>query len=256
MNGLKASLLLGCFLRTYLVAAAYNPRGLQNIGFMFAIEPALHALYGPGPGLRDARLRYVRNYNCHQFFTPMLLGLFVHMEAEIAAGRLDPAVQNNVKDTTANTLSAIGDSFFNGTALNTWAITVSCMVLAGMPLAAFLLTVLLFVLLQIFKAGTFLLALRKGMAVLFLLRRLDLINWGDRFKYANALLLALFLWLALPGASAPSWGIVGFCLLLAGWLVGKLHAPRVFVALVILAVAVVLHLSSVFPEVPGLFLGL
>ena len=46
MNGLKASLLLGCFLRTYLVAAAYNPRGLQNIGFMFAIEKTKNSAAG------------------------------------------------------------------------------------------------------------------------------------------------------------------------------------------------------------------
>ena len=256
MSGLKGSLLLGCFLRTYLVGAAYNTRGLQNIGFIFAIEPALAAMYGPGTALRDARLRYARNYNCHQFFTPMLLGVFLRMEEEIASGRLDPAVQNSVKDTTANTLSAIGDSFFNGTALNTWAIAVSCMVLAGLPLAALLLTTVLFALLQVFKLATFILALRKGMAVLFFLRRLDLINWGDRFKYVNALLLTFFLWLALPGASAPAWGVTGTYLLLAGWVVGRLHVPRVFVALILLAVAVALHLSSLFPDMPSLLSGL
>ena len=256
MTGLKGTLLLGCFLRAYLVTAAYNPRGLQNIGFTFAIEPALAALYGPGKGLREARLRYARNYNCHQFFTPMLLGLFLHTEAEIAAGRLDPAVQDSLKDTTANTLSAIGDSFFNGTALNTWAITVSCLVLADLPLGALALTLLLFVLLQLFKITTFILALRNGMAVLLFLRRLDLINWGDRLKYANALLLTLFLWLALPGAPALSFGGLALYLLLAGWMVGKLHVPRVFVAIVLLAVAVALRLSSIFPDIPSLFHGI
>lgn len=253
MTVLKGSLLLGCFLRTYLVSAAYNPRGLQNIGFTFAIEPALAALYGPGKGLREARLRYARNYNCHQFFTPLLLGLFLHTEAEIVAGRLEPGMRGGLKDTTVNTLSAIGDSFFNGAALNTWAITASCLVLAGLPLWALALTLLLFALLQLFKVTTFVLALRNGMTVLLFLRRLDLINWGDRLKYANALLLSLFLWLALPRAPALSFGGLALFLLLVGWLVGKLHVPRVFVALILLAVAVALHLPAVFPNIPRLF---
>ena len=33
--------LLRCFGRTYFVNAAYNPRGLQNIGQIFALEPVL-----------------------------------------------------------------------------------------------------------------------------------------------------------------------------------------------------------------------
>ena len=117
-------------------------------------------------------------------------------------------------------------------------------------------TLLLFVLLQLFKITTFILALRNGMAVLLFLRRLDLINWGDRLKYANALLLTLFLWLALPGAPALSFGGLALYLLLAGWMVGKLHVPRVFVALVLLAVAVALRLSSIFPDIPSLFHGI
>lgn len=251
MGELRAANLMSCFLRSYFVAAAYNPRGLQNIGFIHAIEPALVVLFGPGKGLCDARMRYARNYNCHPFFTPLLLGVFLHMEAAIAAGRLEPEVQDSLKDTTANTLSAIGDSFFNGTMLNTWAVAVCCLVLAGLPAVALLFTLSAFILLQIFKFTTFILALRKGMAVLFFLGRLDLINWGERFKYANALLLTVFLWLALPGASAPAWGGVGLYLVLSGWVVGRLHVSRVFVALILLVAAIALHLSDIFPEIPA-----
>ena len=250
MDALRPSLLVRCFLRTYLVAAAYNPRGLQNIGFTFAIEPALEALYGPGQALRSARMRYVRNYNCHPFWTPMLLGIFLHMENAIAEGRTDPGLLTNLKDTTANALSAIGDSLFNGTLLSTWALVTSCLVLAGMPVVAGVFTLLLFCLLQAFKMVTFVVGLRKGMAVLLSLRKLDLINWGDRFKCVNAVLLAVFLHLALPGVPVLAWGGVGLYLLLAGWIVGKIHIPRVFVALILLAIIVGLHLTGLFGEIP------
>lgn len=250
MSRLRTSAVLGCFFRSYLVTAAYNPRGLHNIGFLFAIEPALAALHGPGKELREARLRYVRNYNCHPFLTPTVLGLFLHMEEAIAEGKLNPALHKNLKDTTANTLSAIGDSFFNGTMLSTWGIFACCLVLAGLPMVALALTATAFVLLQLFKFFSFLMALRKGMAVLFLLRRLDLINWGDRFKYANALFLTMLLWLALPDASLLSLGTGTMYLLLASWLVAKLHMPRVILALSLLAAMAAARAYNLFEFLP------
>lgn len=251
MKHSRARLFLGCFLRSYFVLAAYNPQGLQNIGFLYAIEPALVRLHGSGEGLQRARLRYARHYNCHPFFTPMMLGVLLHMETGIAEGRLDPAVLENLKDTTANALSAIGDSLFTGTLLATWSLIMCSLVLAGMPLLALWATVGLFFLLQGFKLLTFILGLRKGMALLFLLRRFDLMNKVDWLKGVNAFLLVLFLWLALPGSGPPAWACVGVYLFLASWLVGKVHIPRLFVALALLAFTVALHLSGWFGMIPA-----
>lgn len=245
-----AKTLLACFLRSYMVGAAYNPRGLQNIGFMYALEPVLATIYGPGPALAAARTRYVNSYNCHPFFTPMLLGVFAHMETLIARGALDKGVLENIKDATANSLSAIGDSFFNGTMLSTWALSCACFILAGMPGIAVTMTATGFVLLQLFKAGGFVLGLKKGMAVLFFLRRLDLINQGDIFKCVNAVLLVLFLWLAAPAAGVPAFAAIGVYLLLAAWLVGRRHLARVVVALALLALIVGLHVSGLFGSIP------
>lgn len=248
----KAHVLLffGCFLRSYFLTAAYNPRGLQNIGLLFALEPALTAIYGPGDRLREARLRYAASFNCHPFLTPMLLGVFLRAEKEIADGIMDPAVLEKIKDIMANTLSAIGDSFFNGTLLCTWALGASCFILADMPGAAATMTVSAFVLLQLFKLGGFFMGLRCGVAVLLLLRRLDLINSGDRYKCLNALLLVFFLYLALPAATASAWGGVALYLLLTGWVVGRLHISRVIIALALLVGTAALHISGLFDNFP------
>lgn len=254
MRTISSSLLFSCFLRSYMVNAAYNPRGLQNIGFIFAIEPALEVLYGPGEALSEARMRYARHYNCHPFLTPMFLGVLLRLESAIAAGALQPSALDGIKDITANTLSALGDSFFSGTLLATWALVSSCLILAGLPESALWFTVQCFALLQLFKLASCILGFRKGMATLFLLRRLGLINWGDRFKCLNAGLLGLFLWLALPGASVAVWGGAALYLLFTGWLVGKCHVPRIFVALVLLMVTVALHLTGWFEQIPALWL--
>jgi PTS system mannose-specific IID component len=243
MKLVSSGLLLRCFLRSYLVNAAYNPRGLQNIGFIFAFEPALEFLYGPGERLAEARLRYARHHNCHPFFTPMLLGVLLRLESGIANGVLPAHVLESLKDTTANTLSAIGDSLFNGTLLVTWALACACLILAGLPEKALWFTIYSLVFLQIFKLLTCVLGFRNGMDALFFLRRFDVINWCERVKYVNAVLLGLFLWLALPNTEVANaapivvWAILAVYLLCMGWLVGRGHIPRVFAALALLAVA-------------------
>lgn len=244
-------LLFKCFLRSYFVGAAYNPRGLQNVGFLYAIEPGLVAIYGEGPELRRARMRYAKQFNSHPFFTPMLLGAYLRMEQGIAEGRFSPHSFVNFKDTAANALSAIGDSFFNGSCLTAWALCSSLFICRGMPMAAFALSVALLVGVQLFKVATFLMGCKMGMAFLFFMKRLDLINWGERLKCINAILLTAFLWFALPDARALPWMLVAVSLLLGGWIIGKLHANRVILALVILIVIVALEAAGylqVFPE--------
>lgn len=246
METVSPGLLFRCFLRSYMVNAAHNPCGLQNIGFIYAIDPALEFLYGSGERLAEARMRYARHHNCHPFFTPMLLGVLLRLESGIANGVLPAPTLEGLKDATANSLSSIGDSLFNATLLVTWALAASCLVLAGLPEQALWFTISSFALLQFFRLLSCALGFRMGLEALFLLRRLDLINWCDRLKYVNAVLLGLFLWLALPGAPVLLWAGVALYLLLMLWLVGRRHIPRVFVALVLITAAVALHLTEWF----------
>lgn len=237
--------LLRCFLRSYCSTACYSPRGLQSVGFTFAIEPVLAALYGPGEELKAARWRYVRHFNSHPFWMPLLLGAFLRVESEIAAKRVQPALLDNVKDTTANALSAIGDSLFRGSTMITWALAAGCLVLYGMPRAAAVLTLGLFALVHLLRFACFVAGLRMGLSSLLLIRRFQLINWAGRIKYMNACLLALFLWLALreTAAEQPLWlPAVPACLAVAGLLVWRLHVPRLVLLLLLLAVVVAFRL--------------
>lgn len=244
----ESRVLLACLARGYFIVAAYNNVGLQNISFLYAIDPALAFLHGKGPGLHEARLRYARRYNCHPFFTPMFMGMLLRLEATIAAGRLEARLLGGLTETTANSLSAIGDSFFNGSLLVLWALASACLTLAGLPMAAVSLTVCSFALLQILKAAGFIMGFRKGLQMLMLLRRMELINWAEKLKAVNAVLLALFLWLALPGVEARTadWLGAGLYLLAAGWLIGKMHQSRIVVALGLLCLAVAAQIGDRF----------
>ena len=60
---LRARTLVSCFLRCYLVGAAFNTRGLQHVGLAYAMEPGLARLY-PDPAQRDAVFeRYLKLYS-------------------------------------------------------------------------------------------------------------------------------------------------------------------------------------------------
>lgn len=225
-------LLLRVLMRTYLVNSAYNMRGLQNVGFIYAMEPGLRAIHADPAELRKARGRYVRHHNCHPFWTPFLAGIFLRTESDIAAGRMAPTTYTAIKDTATNTLSALGDSVFGGTLLVTWALACTALILGSHPDVAVACSVLLFLTLQVFKACTFAVGLRFGFSSLIWLRRWDLINWGDRFKEVNALVLLFVLAQCIPHDTTPVlWGAAVSCAILGAWLTAQLHVPRTLLAL-------------------------
>ena len=232
MRNIPHATFLRIFLRTYLVGAAFNVRGLQNVGFMFAMDPGLALIHQDPAELRKARSRYARHYNCHPYWTPLVAGMLLHAESEIASGRMAPSTFDAIKDTAVNTLSALGDSVFGGTLLVTWALAMACCIAGGHAGIALAASIALFCALQVFKLGIFIAGLRYGLSALFWLRRWDLINWGERLKMGNALLLLLFLVICLPERETPAlWGLSIVCIILAAWLTARLHVPRALLAL-------------------------
>lgn len=191
---MQTRILLRIFLRTYLIGATFNTKGMQNVGLAYVMEPGLRDLYATDPSsLQKARSRYLKHYNTHPFWTPLLVGIFLSMEKKIASGLLPPDILSKLRSTTVYTLSALGDSFFGGSFLVTWA-------LVGANLAAsdrfWLLAawaVLCLAGLQVFKMYTFARGYAQGLSFLQRLKAWNLIDWGQRLKLVNAVLVALFL---------------------------------------------------------------
>lgn len=209
--------LLRIFLRTYLVGATFNTKGMQNVGLAYIMDPALQILFGHDPGaLQRARGRYLKHYNTHPFWTPLLTGIFLSMEKKIAQGLLAPKVLPTLRSTTVYTLSALGDSFFGGSFLVTWSLVgVNLAVTGHLWLLGCWLAVCLAGL-QIFKAYTFARGYAQGLAFLQRLKSWNLIDWGQRLKMVNGVLTAIFLLRVVPsgGFHQLAWAL-GACLLAA-----------------------------------------
>lgn len=196
--GVSAAVLLRCFLRCYLVGAAFNTRGMQNVGLAYAVDPGLTAIHGQEAELRQARKRHVTHYNTHPFWTPLIVGVFLATERKIARGLFPVQVMENVRGTMVYTLSAIGDSFFGGSVLVCWSLTTACLLALELPGLALWLGVTCFLGLQCFKAATFWYGFREGFTVLQRLKRWRLIDWGQRVKMVNGALLAVLWYLVWP----------------------------------------------------------
>lgn len=201
-------ILLQIFLRTYMVGATFNTRGMQNVGLAFVMEPGLRALYAGDPAaLKRARSRYLKHYNTHPYWTPLLAGIFLAMERKIALGMLPPDILPKLRSTTVYTLSALGDSFFGGSFLVTWSL-VGVNLAAANRIALLACWVLLcMAALQFFKMFTFARGYAQGLSFLQRLKSWGLIDWGRRLKLVNGVLLALFVLQVSPvgGLWALAW---------------------------------------------------
>ncbi|MBU1611385.1 MAG: PTS system mannose/fructose/sorbose family transporter subunit IID [Proteobacteria bacterium] len=187
------------FVRSYLSGACFNPRGYHSIGVVYAIYPGLASIHKDPKELKNACRRYIKHFNTHPFWVPCMIGILLSAEMMISRGQLPPAMLEKVKDTTSYTLSAIGDSVFAGSLLIFWALSTICLLLAGFRFLPLGLGISLFACLQLFRLLTFWGGVRHGLSFLGMLKRWDLINWGQRIKLVNALLLICLWFLAWPG---------------------------------------------------------
>ena len=100
------------FWRSLFLQAAWNPRGMQNLGFADAIEPALDELY-PDPSDRArAAARHLEFFNCHPYLAAAILGGAVRLEERVASGEAAAASVSSFKSALGPPFAALGDGFF------------------------------------------------------------------------------------------------------------------------------------------------
>lgn len=229
---------LACLVRTLFVNAAVTARGMQLVGQLYVLEPALRHLYPDQDKRAEAVSRYLVHSNTHPYMLPFYVGTVLSLESLIAAGSLPGSTVPVVRQTLGSTLSAIGDGFFEGALLPCWALLCVSLLLSEHIVAALIVTLLLFTLLLAFRCGSFFYALKHGMAGLNGLKRLNLINWAGRIKFCNAALIAVILWQLAPREAPLSpwdFGILSVgAVLCAAWIVGRWRLSRIVLWLLLL----------------------
>lgn len=189
--------LLHCFLRSFLVGAGMNGRGMQNIGLLFALWPGLKSIHSTPEARRLAYRRYAGHYNCHPLWTPLLIGMFLRLEDLHSRGLLPAEMLDRLRNATVHTLSAIGDSFFEGSLLVFWAVSTSLLAVNGGFIPALVWCIVFTTATILFKCYVFFLGWRSGLSALNNVKCWNLINRGDTLKMINAVLCAALFTLLL-----------------------------------------------------------
>lgn len=100
------------FVRSLALQASWNRRGMQNLGFAYAIWPALEVLY-PDPERRlAAARRHLAPFNTHPYLAAAILGGSIYHEERVARGDEPPEAVERFKQALMGPLAAVGDSFY------------------------------------------------------------------------------------------------------------------------------------------------
>jgi len=183
---LPASVLVRVFLRSLLLQASWNRRGMQNLGVAYALWPALERLY-PDPGRRAAAAaRHLAFFNTHPYLAPAILGGALRHEVRVARGEEPAEAVERFKAALMGPFAAVGDSFF-------W---LSLRPFAGMWAALLapwigLWAVALFLVLYnvphlILRVRLFVAGWRGGDRVVEQVARAGLPKWGARLRRTSA----------------------------------------------------------------------
>lgn len=147
------------WLRQFLLQGCWNYEGMQNVGFAYAILPALREFYSGRPEeTLKAVKRHLEFFNTQPALGAVILGATVRLEERVARGEGDPRAVGTFKVGMMGSLGAIGDSFFWG-ALRPMASAAGALLALLHPLAGIAALLLLYnaphlrIRLRCYKAG-------------------------------------------------------------------------------------------------------
>jgi PTS system mannose-specific IID component len=184
------------FARSLLLQASWNRRGMQHLGFAYALWPALARLY-PDPQARARALdRHLGFFNTHPYMAAAILGGVLRAEERIALGQASESTVAAYKGALAGPFAAIGDGFF-WTALRPAAalLAIAASLWAGVWSLLILLAAYNVFHLSI-RWSLFAWGHRRGDEVIDAVRRLHLPAAAGALRIASAM---------LAGATAAAW---------------------------------------------------
>jgi PTS system mannose-specific IID component len=108
-------------IRSFFIQGSWNFKGMQNIGFCYAISPVIDEVAGDKKVKKQALTRHTELFNTHPYMASTILGAVAEMELE-SKGR-DSEIIDEMKMTLSGPFAAIGDTFFWSTLKPLFSIT-------------------------------------------------------------------------------------------------------------------------------------
>lgn len=107
---LSRQTLMRVFLRSLLLQAAWNFERMQNLGFAYALVPAVNELYPEAAARDEAMRRHLEVFNTHPYMASIILGVVLKLEEDLASGALEGDTKiRSIKVGLLGSYGAIGD---------------------------------------------------------------------------------------------------------------------------------------------------
>ena len=115
MGAISQRAVRSAYRRLFLIQGCWNYEGMQNVGFAYAILPALREIWAgrPNDAIRSVK-RHLEFFNTHPVMGAVVLGAGMRLEEKAAAGECDTADVGAFKMGWMGSLGAIGDALFWG----------------------------------------------------------------------------------------------------------------------------------------------
>jgi PTS system mannose-specific IID component len=130
------------FWRLLFLQGLLHPKGMQNLGLMNSLAPALRRRKKEDG--KPLLLNHLRFFNCNPNFTPLIVGGILRLESEREAGK--PVTEEDIeyfKKAISGPMAAMGDLLFLG-GLKPLALTLACIFAIYKSLIGLLAVVLLY----------------------------------------------------------------------------------------------------------------
>jgi len=130
--------ILKTFVRSFFTMTTINYERYCNLGFCYAMLPALKKFYPKEEDLKEAALRHNEFYNCHPYAGNAIIGVSLALEEERSKGKdITAETISSTKAALMGPLSGIGDSIFKGTFMTIFAAIGAGLSLDGNPIGPF-----------------------------------------------------------------------------------------------------------------------
>ena len=190
MSNLPRFMLAKIAFRSFFLQSSWNYRGMMNMGFLYAISPALDRLHAPGPAREAAYLRHLEYFNTNPYFASIVMGVTLALEERLSRGEITEDIIHDTKEGLMTACAAIGDGLF----WDSWRPFVAAAALA-FAFGNYLLTPLIFLALYnlphlYFRFFGIFWGYREGTHIIRSLRQFQFPQIRQSLRYGTLVLLA------------------------------------------------------------------
>ena len=181
----NAGVALKIFLNSLFIQSSFNYRGMQNLGFAFALLPLVR-LWG-GSKERQAALltRHLQLFNTHPYLSAPIIGSVVRLEEDNREKDKAGVAAVNLKNALMGPYAALGDSFFWGAMKPLTAVISVLLALQGYLLAPLVWLFLYNPVHLWVRVGGFIEGYRHGKEGIDFIRHLELPQLTGRMRWIS-----------------------------------------------------------------------